>query len=160
MIKTERKGKMKKSISLFLALLFLTAGLTVTAAAYFGSGVAVVAADVNLIKTGLIGEKLVFSDTDFKSALCLSDFDTVTVTKIPSSTEGTLLLGGRRVGEGRVIKRQNLASLVFIPASDTVTECRFSFTVDGYAGGAEIECIMKFINKVKKQDVMLLLFLI
>ncbi len=121
-----------------------------TASAYFGSGAAVVAADVNLIKTGLIGEKLVFSDTDFKSALCLADFDTITVTKIPSSTEGALLLGGRRVGEGRVIKRKNLASLVFVPASDSVTECRFAFTVDGYAGGAEIECIMKFINEINR----------
>lgn len=139
---------MKKTLSLLLAFLFLTAGFTLSAAAYFGTGAAVVAADVNLIKTGLIGERLVFSDTDFKTALCLSDFETVTVTKIPSSTEGTLLLGGRRVGEGRVIKRQSLASLVFIPASDSVTECRFTFKVDGYAGGAEIECIMKFINKV------------
>ena len=126
----------------------MTAGFGFTASAYFGTGAAVVAADVNLIKTGLIGEKLVFSDTDFKSALCLSDFDTITVTKIPSSTEGSLLLGGRRVGEGRVIKRESLASLVFLPASDTVTECRFAFKVDGYLGGAEIECIMKFINKV------------
>ncbi len=139
---------MKKSVSLILALLFLTAGFSTTALAYFGSGAAVVASDVNMIKTGLIGQKLTFSDADFKSALCLSDFDTVTITKIPSSTEGTLLLGGRRVGEGRVIKRKSLASLVFIPSSDSVTECRFSFTVDGYAGGAEIECIMKFINKV------------
>lgn len=119
-----------------------------TVSAYLGSGAAVVAADVNLIKTGLIGQKLVFSDTDFKTALCLSDFDTITVTKIPSSTEGALLLGGRRVGEGRVIKRASLASLVFVPASDSVTECRFAFKVDGYAGGAEIECIMKFISKV------------
>ena len=139
---------MKKSISLLLSLLLLTAGFCLTVSAHFGTGATVVAADVNLIKTGLIGEKLVFSDTDFKTALCLADFDTITVTKIPSSTEGTLLLGGRRVGEGRVIKRASLASLVFVPASDSVTECRFAFTVDGYAGGAEIECIMKFINKV------------
>lgn len=119
-----------------------------TAAAYFGTGAAVVATDTNLIKTGLIGQRLTFSDTDFKSALCLADFDTVTITKIPPSTEGTLLIGGRRVSEGRVIKRQNIASLVFIPASDAVTECRFTFKVDGFAGGAEIECIMKFIDKV------------
>ena len=139
---------MKKSISLLLSLIIMTAGFGFTASAYLGTGAAVVATDVNLIKTGLIGEKLVFSDTDFKSALCLSDFDTITITKIPSSTEGTLLLGGRRVGAGRVIKRQSLASLVFLPASDAVTECRFAFKVDGYAGGAEIECIMKFIDKV------------
>lgn len=37
---------------------------------------------------------------------------------------------------------------MFIPASDSVSECRFKFMVDGYAGGAEIECVLKFIDKV------------
>ncbi len=144
-------GKMKKIVTLILAflLLFGVLGIAVGAAtANFGYGAQVVASDVDMIKTGLSGKKLCFSDADFKAALCLTDFDTITITKIPSSTEGTLLLGGRRVGEGRVIKRKNLGSLVFVPASETVSECRFAFTVDGYAGGAEIECIMKFIGKV------------
>ena len=142
---------MKKILSLFIALVTLISvccTVGVSASAYFGMGVSVVAAEVNMIKTGLVGHKICFTDGDFKSALALSDFKTITITEIPSSTEGTLLLSGRRVGKGRVIKRKNLGALVFIPASDTVTECRFKFTVDGYAGGAEIECILKFIDKV------------
>ena len=142
---------MKKLISMLLAV-SITASLLclggVGASAYFGVAADVVAADVNMIKTGLLGHKISFTDGDFKSALALADFDTITITEIPLSTEGTLLLGGRRVGKGRVIKRKNLGALVFIPASDTVTECKFKFTVDGYAGGAEIECILKFIDKV------------
>lgn len=118
------------------------------ASAFFGSGARVVASDVKMIKTGLIGQKITFTDGDFKSALVLSDFDTITLTEIPSSIEGTLLLDGRRVGKGRVIKRKNLGGLIFLPASDAVTECKFKFTVDGYAGGAEIECVLKFIDKV------------
>ncbi len=142
---------MKKLISMLLAASISVSLLClggVGASAFFGSGAAVVAADVNMIKTGLIGRKISFTDGDFKSALALADFDTITITEIPLSTEGTLLLGGRRVGKGRVIKRKNLGALVFIPASDSVTECRFKFTVDGYAGGAEIECILRFIDKV------------
>ena len=138
---------MKKLISLALALA-ITLSVGVGASAFFGLGAEVVAADVNMIKTGLIGQKISFTDGDFKSALTLADFKSITITEIPSSTEGTLLLGGRRVGKGRVIKRNNLGSLVFIPASDSVSECKFKFTVDGYAGGAEIECILKFIDKV------------
>ena len=145
------KGKewfyMKKIISLMLVLATLCS-VGISSSAFFGSGAAVVASDVNLIKTGLVGQKLCFTDGDFKSALALANFDSITITEIPSSTEGTLLLSGRRVGKGRVIKRKNLGALVFIPASDSVTECKFKFTVDGYAGGAEIECIMKFIDKV------------
>lgn len=143
--------KMKKTISLLLAASIVMSVLClggVGASAFFGLGAQVVATDVNMIKTALIGQKICFTDGDFKSALALSDFDTITITEIPLSTEGTLLLSGRRVGKGRVIKRKNLGALVFIPASNSVTECKFKFTVDGYAGGAEIECILKFIDKV------------
>ena len=142
---------MKKTLSLVIAisitLSILSLG-TLSASAFFGIGATVVATDVNMIKTGLIGQKISFTDGDFKSALALADFKSITITEIPSSTEGTLILGGRRVSKGRVIKRQNIGSLMFIPASDSVSECKFKFTVDGYAGGAEIECILKFIDKV------------
>ena len=142
---------MKNKFSIFIALILLLFTLTAigaSASADFGLGAHIVAADVNMIKTGLIGQKISFTDGDFKSALAVGDFESVTVTSIPSSTEGTLLLGGRRVGKGRVIKRKSLSSLVFIPASDAVRECKFTFTVDGYASGAEIDCIMKFIDRV------------
>lgn len=135
------------AISLATVLSMLCFG-AINGSAHFGMGVQVVASNASMIKTGLIGQKLCFTDADFKSALVLSDFESITVTEIPSSTEGTLLLGGRRVGKGRVIKRKNLGALVFIPASDAVSQCSFKFTVKKYAGGAEIECIMKFIDKV------------
>lgn len=140
----------KLLITIFASTFLITTIITsaITSFATFGSGVTAVASDVNLIKTGLLGQKLCFNDSDFKSALCISDFDTITITEIPSSTEGTLLISGRRVGKGRVIKRKNLGSLVFIPASGNVSVAKFKFTVDGYAGGAEIECILKFIDKV------------
>ena len=143
--------KMKKILSLLLTVTTLVSLFSlgaVGASAFFGTGAQVVADEVKMIKTGLLGQKICFTDGDFKSALLLPDFDTITVTDIPSSTEGTLLLGGRRVGKGRVIKQKNLGALVFIPASDSVEQCSFKFTVDGYAGGAEIECILKFIDKI------------
>ena len=144
-------NKMKKILSLAIAITVIMSVCSlcvINASAFFGMGATVVASDVNMIKTGLIGQKISFTDGDFKSALALADFKSITVTEIPSSTEGTLLLGGKRVGKGRVIKRKNLGSLIFIPASDTVSQCSFKFTVEDYAGGAEIECILKFIDKV------------
>lgn len=142
---------MKKILSLVivtaLSVSILCLGVT-SASAYWGYSAQVLASDVNMIKTGLVGQKICFSDADFKSALLLDSFDSITVTEIPSSTEGTLLLGGRRVGKGRVIKQKYLGTLVFIPASDSVSQCSFKFTVEGYAGGAEIECIMKFTDRV------------
>ncbi len=142
---------MKKIISISLTLSIILSMFilgAVTSSASFGLGIQVIASDVNMVKTGLKGQKICFNDADFKSALALADFDSITITEIPASTEGTLLLSGRRVGKNRVIKRKNLGALVFIPASDSVNECKFKFVVDGYAGGAEMECIIKFIDKV------------
>lgn len=121
--------------------------LTVAASASFGSGARVVAADVNMVKTGLIGKRISFTDADFKSAMCLSDFDAIRIIKIPSSTEGTLLLDGRRVGEGKIIKRRDLAALSFLPASESVRECSFRFAIEG-SSGTEMDCILKFIDRV------------
>ena len=121
--------------------------MTVSVGAYFGTGAAVVASEVKLVKTGLVGERLGFCEEDFKSALCIADFGGITVTKLPSSTEGTLILGGRRVGEGREIGRREIGNLIFIPASDQVSEARFRFKLQGGSGG-EVECVMRFISKI------------
>lgn len=140
---------MKKIISVILAVSLLLAGIGgVCASALFGTGVAVMAEEVTLIKTGLLGRKLVFADTDFKSALSIPDFDELTVKSLPPSTEGTLLLAGRRVSEGQTIKRKNVGALVFVPASSEITESGFGFTIDNAAGGAVCKCVMKFIDKV------------
>lgn len=141
---------MMKKISVFVLLLCICCAVLtpITAFADFGSGAASVANGVTVIRTGLRGQKIVFSDADIKSALVLGDFKSVTITKIPPSSEGVLLLDGKRVGEGKVIKRKNITSLEFVPASKDVTESRFSFTLPGFAGGAEIECILKFVDKV------------
>ncbi len=146
----KRKGdKMKKIILsiLIISMLTLAFGSTVISAS-FGSGVETIAEDVKIIKSGIVGRKLVFSDADFKQGLCITDFDSVKITKIPSSTEGALMLAGRRIGEGTVIKRKNIPALVFIPASKDVTECSFMFKIDEYAAGAEIEFILKFTDKI------------
>lgn len=136
---------MKKLVVLILCFSLCLGILAISASAYFGPGAEVVAADVKMVKSGLAGHKMTFSDADFKSALCVSDFDTLTITKIPSSLEGTLLLGGRRVSEGQKIPRKSVGGLIFVPASKSVTECSFTFKIDG---GSQIECNLKFTEKV------------
>ena len=140
---------MKKIISLTLAFAaVLGTVFCVTASASFGSGIEVMAKSENLVKTGLFGKKLVFSDTDFKQGLTITDFDSITVTKIPPSTEGTLLLAGRRVLEGTKIRRKNIGSLVFIPTDKEVSESKFYFTISPYADENEIEFKLKFTDKI------------
>ncbi len=140
---------MKKIISILLIIsaVCLTMG-TVFVSADFGSGAEILAGEAKIIKTGLYGKKMTFSDTDIKQGLCITDFKSIKITKIPSSTEGTLMLAGRRIGEGMTVKRKNIPSMVFIPASKDVCEAHFKFTVDGYAGGEEVEFVIRFTDKV------------
>lgn len=140
---------MKKTVSALLIILTLTVLLGSTVAyASFGCGVQTLAEDTKIIKSGLVGRKMTFTDADFKQGLCISNFDEVKITELPSSTEGTLMLAGRRVSEGMSIKRKNLPALVFIPATKDVSEAKFKFTIDGYADGKEIDFIIRFSDKI------------
>ena len=132
---------------LMVAVTVLTACGTVASASW-GSGVEVMAGDVSVIKTGLLGQKLSFTDSDIKSALCISSFKSITVTRLPLSSEGTLLLAGRRIKEGQTVKRKNVAAMVFVPASAQVSEASFGFTVEGAGTSSVIECSMRFIDKI------------
>ena len=140
---------MKKTVSSLLIIFTLTLLLGTTVAhASFGAGVQTLAEDTKIIKSGLFGRKITFTDVDFKQGLCITDFDAVTISELPSSTEGTLMLAGRRVSEGTKIKRKNLPALVFIPASKEVSEAKFKFTVDDFAGGEDFEFIIRFSDKI------------
>ena len=124
-----------------------TIGSTV-AYAYFGTGYEVVSANVSVIKTGLRGQKLGFSDSDFKSAFAITDFKSITITSIPSSKEGTLLLAGRRVKDGQTIKRKNVAALVFVPASSEIEEVNFNVVLETADTQISCDCKMRFIDKI------------
>ncbi len=139
---------MKKFLIILTMAALLVCSFSVFANANFGTGVAVMADDVKMIKTGLLGQKLNFTDTDFKTALGVSDFKQVTVTRLPDSESGELMLGERRLAEGQSVRRRNIGNLAFVPASAEVSEASFEFTVDDLAGGESILCTMKFIERV------------
>lgn len=137
----------KQFVALCMAVVLLFS-CSIAASAAFGTGVSALAKDAPLIKTGLLGEKITFTDKDFKKAFGTVLFSSITVTSLPKSTEGVLMLGGRRVGINQKIERKNLSSLIFLPASKDVTECKFLFTSKGIFGGSEIECQLKFVDKI------------
>ena len=137
---------MKRFIILTLLLTLLASCLQIFASASgFGIAAEVIANETTMIKAGLYGKKITFSDTDFKSALCKADLEAVKIESLPSSNEGTLLLGGRRVMEGQEIKRKHLPLLEFVPKSRGVEEARFEFSADG---GERIVCLIKFTDKI------------
>ena len=134
---------------LLLAVTMLAACATAVGAIGLGSGVAVSAHGVTMIKSALKGKTIFFSDTDFKCALGVPELKKITVTSLPLSTDGKLMYQGRRVREGQSIARRNLADLSFVPASAEIEETRFRFTATE-GSGAEILCILRFADKVNQ----------
>ena len=138
----------KKITALILTLLAAFSFFSFAAMANFGTGVEVLAQESELIKGAISGQRVNFSDADFKRALGVADFDSLTIRSLPKSSEGTLLYAGRRVRENQTIKRKNIGSLSFTPSSKDVTECKFTFTIDELLGGNEMTCVLKFTEKV------------
>ena len=139
---------MKKIIVLFLLIAMSVSAMGITSYAFLGTGYSLVASEVKVIKTGLYGQKLTFSDADFKQAYAITDFKSVTINSIPASSEGTLLLAGRRVKEGQTVKRRNVAALIFVPASSEIESVSFEYTLCYSGVESTGVCEMKFTDKV------------
>ena len=139
---------MKKIIISLLLIAMIVSCMSFTSYAFLGSGYSLVAGEVKVIKTGLYGQKLTFSDADFKQAYAITDFKSVTINSIPASSEGTLLLAGRRVKEGQTIKRRNVAALIFVPASSEIESVSFEYTLCYSGVESAGVCEMKFTDKV------------
>ena len=106
---------MKKLTFVLTVILMLSIILgTLSVSAFFGSGVEVIAENTNIIKSGIYGRKITFNESDFKQGLTIEDFEKIKITSLPKSTEGTLMLAGRRVSVGSEIKKKNIGALVFI----------------------------------------------
>ena len=137
---------MKRFVTLALLFtLFASCFSVLASASGFGVGAQVIASEAGMIKAGLYGKKITFTDEDFKSALCKAELETIKIESLPQTSEGTLLLGGRRVMEGQEIKRRHLSLLEFIPKSRGVEKACFTFSADG---GESIVCLIKFTDKI------------
>ena len=145
--KERKKHTMKKLFLLFLATVLVALPISISATT-LSPALTTLTKETKMIKSGLIGQTMTFSDIDFKTAMNVSDFKSITIVSLPDSSAGNLLYGGRKVSEGQTIKRKNISALSFVPASKNVTDCKFTFTSEGLMGGAEMTCVLKFIEKV------------
>lgn len=138
----------RKLLTLSLALLLSFGVLLVpTSAERLSDGTASYAEDAMLIKSGYLGETLTFREKDFKQALGAAKLSSITVVSLPERGEGSLFLASSRVSKGDSIPASALDLLKFIPAANTVEESGFTFTAGNVAGGAEIACRMRFVEK-------------
>ena len=121
---------MKRKISclLVLALLFgLTLALPSSAYTRLSYGTDCLAAQSELIKSGLRGSDIRFTEADFKQALGVSRVSSVTLLSLPPVTDGVLKAGGVPCVTGQVLDRASIATLTFTPASAAVENASFTF---------------------------------
>ncbi len=138
---------MKRTLAFTLALAAIILSFGIYAGAVsLGCGVEVVAEATTAVKTGRLGEKMKLTADDFKSALAVTDFDSVTVTRLPRSSEGTLLLAGRRIKEGQTVKKRALATFIFVPADKEVKEASFDFVMNGAGSGVTVTFRLRFTD--------------
>lgn len=138
----------RKLLTLFLALL-LSVGLLLvpTSAERLSEGASTFADDATLIKSGYRGETLSFREKDFKQALGTPKLSSITITSLPERADGSLFLASSRVSKGDSIPASALDLLKFIPVDKTVEESGFTFTAGNVAGGADITCRIRFVEK-------------
>ncbi len=138
----------RKLLSFSLALLLLCGLLLVPVSAdKLSDGTSHFTEDAMLIKSGYLGKTVSFRAKDFKQALGTNKLEAITVTSLPEAGDGSLLLSSSRIGVGDSIPASALDLLKFIPASETVSESRFTFTAGNIAGGAEITCHIRLVDK-------------
>ncbi len=121
----------------FLAILLSTVILTCTVAASSVSpALDIIAGEYGLIKVSLISRDVYFEGSDFTVATGLEKIDKINITRLPDTSDGTLMLGNLAVSEGQNVSRHNLDNLRFVPRSAEETEASFDFIPAGSTGAA------------------------
>lgn len=138
----------RKLLSLFLVVLVLVGALLIPASAErLSDGTTHFSEDAMLIKSGYLGQPVCFRAKDFKQALGTNKIKAITVTTLPEPGQGSLLLSSSRVSAGDSIPVGALDLLRFIPASEMIEQAVFTFTAGNVAGGAEISCHIRLVDK-------------
>lgn len=144
---------MKRTLSCFLLLAALfSLCLSLPSGAYtrISYGADCLASSAELCKSGLRGREIVFSEADFRQALGLSRIDNITILSLPDAAAGTLKLRDSAVVVGQMLGREDIPSLVFAPASDTVDSAAFTFCANSAAGTTAVRCTLKVLDQINE----------
>ena len=134
---------------ILMALVFTVVGVsreqTKGATYEVSDGLCVIASQTDMAKSALVNEKMVFSADDFEKYLNSAQISSITVTSIPSITDGCLCVGDTVVVAGQSITRDNLDLLNYRAGNEKVKQAEFKFKVDG--NEYEMTCKMYFLTR-------------
>ncbi|MBQ8140235.1 MAG: S-layer homology domain-containing protein [Clostridia bacterium] len=109
-------------------------------------GLYVLAEENSMAMAGIKGNKISFDADDFARSLNLSEVTSVTVTEVPPTADGELLVGSTVVNAGQTISGSNIALISYNAKSDTSTMSYFRFKAGDSA--YDIRCNLYMLDKV------------
>ena len=136
---------MKNKKTSFKILSFLTsviltalmiAGQTVTAASpsqndssfsLLSNAMNVIRGNIELKKSALLNNDITFTAEEFERILGVKKLSHISVTQLPSVSEGVLVLGGVEVLTDQTISRENIKYLRLVPYPDRIGTIKFYF---------------------------------
>lgn len=140
---------MKKILTVIMAFsLLLSIGISVCAFDV-SPAIDILREKTSFIKCALNGTDASFKKDDFTNVIG-TDFDYITITKIPEKESGALKISGVEIIDGQSIIAESLDLLKFVPTSSNLeTSPQFTFTVSAESWqGKDITCNINYLSSV------------
>ena len=109
------------------------------------SGLYVLASQSEMAMSVSSKDKIVFSADDFERCLNISSVNSITITALPSVSDGCLCLSDVLVNAGQTISKENLSLLNYRAGDSGVKEAEFKFKVND--SEYEMTCRLYFLNR-------------
>ena len=118
------------------------------------SALSVIANENDMAKSALVNNKIVFSADDFERYLNIAEISSITITSVPSLTDGCLCVGDVAVNVGQTISSENLSLLNYRAANEDIRQSSFDFKVNGCE--YEMTCWLYFLTRENSAPTLML----
>ncbi len=135
-----------KRFLLFTAILIFALSLTICASSKLSPAIDVIAGEYSMVKASIVNDGEMFFDvSDFDEALG-ANVQSITVSSLPDSDIGRLMLDNLYIVESQVISRDDFSMLKFVKTSNEDVDAVFKFKPNN--NEYEIECTIKALQGV------------
>ena len=135
-----------KKLILYTTLLIFALAISVSAANKLSPAIDVIANEFSMVKASVTQNgELVFDVDDFDDAIG-TNVNSITITALPDTSVGRLMLDNLYVVEKQVLYREDFSMLRFVQADSGTQEAVFKFKPN--ENDYEIECTLKSLESV------------
>lgn len=133
LLKNRRHGAARAASLMTAAVIFASFPAPISAAGTrsdISPALSVLAEELSLSKSGLVGNRIEFSESDFDGILGVK-VPSVTFISLPEGSRGKLMSGEREIAVGETVYRSELSELQFVPSDKEVQNTTFEIGIVG-----------------------------